>query len=280
MLAIRLCLTIVALASKSCVATSPYKILVLNPFPGRSHSMSVLRITEGLIQKGHQVTSVGYFPVETSVPNYVHKNLTKAENVYVSFFNLSSFTGSRVQRWNVMKIVHQYSSTICGTDFASDSVRKLANEISNFDVIIIPMFCTDCFLSFMYKLKAPVVGIVSLGIMEWLIENSGSTNHPAYIPNNLMDYANPMSFWVRTENLLVGWFQSFYYKQFIESIGEEVAREYFGEELPSLRSLARQVNPLLSNSHFTYFFSRPLVPSVMEIGGIHLGKRHKLPNVC
>ncbi|KAJ3658310.1 hypothetical protein Zmor_010056 [Zophobas morio] len=255
-----------------------FKILVFNPFPAKSHSLPFLKITEGLIKKGHQVTSVGHFPLETTT-NYTHVQLRKPDTLYVNFYDLKSFSGSRSQKWFSMKMVNAYAKSLCEKDFASDSVRSFLNEMNNFDVMVTLVMTNDCFLSLMHKYKVPVVGISTLAMPTWTAEKFGNPSNPSLMPNIVLDHVNPMGFWARMENLLVGVYQILFYDFFVVSIGEKTAREYFGRDLPSLRSIAFNVSLLLENTYFTYYSPLPWVPAIVEMGGIQTGKIHKLPNV-
>ncbi|KAJ3658308.1 hypothetical protein Zmor_010055 [Zophobas morio] len=255
-----------------------FKILVVNPFPAKSISLPFLKLTGGLVKKGHQITSVGHFPLETTT-NYTHVQLSKPENVYVSFYELNSFSGSRSQKWFSVKLADAYAKSLCGKDFASDSLRRFLKETNNFDVMITSAFCSDCFLSLIHKYKVPIVGITTLSIPIWIAERFGNPSNPSHIPNMGLDHVNPMGFWVRMENLLVGVYQILFYDLFVVSVGEETAKEYFGQDLPSLRTIAFNISLLLENTYFTYYSPQPWVPAIVEMGGIQTGKIQKPPKV-
>ncbi|KAJ3658309.1 hypothetical protein Zmor_010055 [Zophobas morio] len=256
-----------------------FKILIVNPFPGKSHDLPFFKLTEGLVKKGHQVTAIGHFPLGTPLANCTYVRLAKPENVYVSFFDLKSFSGSRSEKWFVMNIVKDYAETLCAKDFASDSVRRFFNEIHNFDVMVTLAFSGDCFFSLAHKYKVPVVGITGMYIPVWISERLGNPSNPSYIPNVALENMNPMGFWMNIENLLVNVYQRLFYDYFVVSIGEKFAKKYFGEDLPSLRSMAFNISFLLVNTYFSYFTPRPLVPAIAEMGGIQTGKVQKPPNV-
>lgn len=46
-----------------------------------------------------------------------------------------------------------------------------------------------------------------------------------------------------------------------------------------LDTLAQNYSLVLSNSHFTINEVRPLVPALVEVGGLHLDESQKLPRV-
>ena len=216
----------VLILSNLFLVANPSKILVLCPFPARSHSYPFLKVIESLLKKGHQVTSLGYLHQNRSSTNHVHINIINPESAYVSVVDITSFSGSRYQKWFDMIILKKYSELICGKIFSLQPVRQFLKRNNTFDVIVAPSFCSDCFLSFKHKFNAPAVGIMTHSLTYWISEKFQNPQHPAYIPNHCLDHVNQMSFWARTENLLVGLCQSFSYKYFLASIGEKTAKEY------------------------------------------------------
>lgn len=49
-----------------------------------------------------------------------------------------------------------------------------------------------------------------------------------------------------------------------------IAQEYFGKDLPNLEDLAANTSMILANSHFSINHARPLVPNLIEVGGLHI----------
>lgn len=58
-----------------------------------------------------------------------------------------------------------------------------------------------------------------------------------------------------------------------------VAKQFFGADLPDLRYLAYQTNLFLVNSHFSLNQARPTVPNFIEVGGLHIKQPKPLPEV-
>lgn len=57
-----------------------------------------------------------------------------------------------------------------------------------------------------------------------------------------------------------------------------IADRLFGPG-PQLDELAQNYSLVLSNSHFSINEVRPLVPALVEVGGLHLDDSQKLPKV-
>lgn len=57
----------------------------------------------------------------------------------------------------------------------------------------------------------------------------------------------------------------------------QVARNFFGEDLPDLRDLAQRTSLFLVNSHFSTNQARPTVPNFIEVAGLHINEPKALP---
>jgi glucuronosyltransferase len=264
----------------SCVLfVDSYRILGLFPHRGKSHADVFLPLTKALARRGHQVTSVSHFPLKTSLPDYTDVVLDNNSSIFLNILDLSDFHGTKTERWSILQLLNSMAEISCQQDFKSAALRQLLNSNASFDVIIVEQFNSDCFLRLVHKFKAPVVGISSSALVHWYNERFGNPSHPAYIPNIFMDCSDRMSFFERVENLVAGLVHRFYYDAVLMEKGEDTAREYFGEDLTPLRDIVFNTSLLLVNTHFSLNLPRPLVPAVVEIGGIHVGKVNKLPRV-
>ena len=199
------------------------------------------------MDKQHNVTFLSYFPIKG---NHTSLDLRQPGHSYLNFLDMGMFTGTKLQRWLVMNMAQTFGKEICEQDFRTDKIRKFLNDSGPFDVIVTQMFTSDCYLSFMHKFEAPVVGVSTFGIMEWVCEKFGLPSNPAYVPNVFSDLVNPITFARRIDNFLMGIFQKLYYENLMASNGEKTAKEYFGEGLPSLSKIAFNVSMLLVNAHF------------------------------
>ena len=258
-----------------CLVES-YNILVLCPHRSRSHANVCLPLAQALSKKGHQVTVVSHFPLETPIPNYVDINLGNSSTLH----DIDVIHGSsRPQKWSIVQILNYFTQKHCNEDLRSPSLRRFFQTNQTYDVIIAEFFNSDCFLSVIDAFKAPLVGLSPGTIMHWTNEKFGSPSNPSYIPNNNLDYSDRISFFGRVENLLVGLLHNLYYDTMIMGNGERIAKEFFGRDLPPLKDIVSNSSLLLVNSHFSLNLPRPLVPGVVEIGGMHITRIKRAPEV-
>jgi glucuronosyltransferase len=259
------------------VAIHSYKILALFPHPGKSHVDVFLPLTKALAQKGHQLTVVSHFPLATPIPNYTDVRLGNVSTPLVDVLDLENFQGQHENMWLEVVILTRLAQVTCECAYQSQPLQELLNKNETFDVVVAEFFNTNCHLGLLYKFKAPLIGISSSTIMHWTNERFGNPTHPAYIPVNSMNFSDRMSFLERVENLIVGLVHGEFFEQITAKNDQQIARKYLGEELPLLRDVVLNSSLLLVNSHFSLNLPRPLVPAVVEVGGVHIGDLKRPP---
>lgn len=256
-----------------------YKILGIFPHSGKSHFDVFHPMLVALAKKGHQVTVLSHFPSKNPVDGYRDISLANTSQTLVNVFDVDKFQGHRYEKYGTVVLLSMMAYETCEKGLSSKAVQDFLKRNDSFDLIITEYFNTDCFLGFAHKYKVPVISLSSCTIMPWMNDRFGNPDNPSYIPNNLMDYSDRLSFLERVENTLVLLLQRLYYHLVTDAQANALARKYFGEDLPSLKSIVYNTSIMMVNTHFSLNLPRPNVPGIIEIGGIHIGKVKKLPLV-
>ncbi|XP_018570346.1 UDP-glucuronosyltransferase 1-3 isoform X1 [Anoplophora glabripennis] len=259
-------------------SSSGLNILGVFPHLGKSHADVFITLMKGLAQKGHTVTVISHFPLSKSIPNYKDIDLGGRSQAFVELLPMDVINpGSRLQMIGNVFLLSYFANISCEVGFSSPAMQKFLKTDEKFDLLIIEFFNSDCFMGLTQKIKAPVIGLSSCTIMPWTSERLGNPTHTAYIPNNNMDYSDQMTFRERLENTVITLIHQAHYQYVTLSRDEEIARKYLGEEASRIREFIRNSSLLITNSHFTLNLPRPLVPGVVEVGGLHIGKTQPLP---
>lgn len=256
-----------------------YKILALFPHPGKSHVDVFLPLTKALARKGHEVTVISHFPLKTPQINYTDVSLGNGSNHLINIFDMDNNTKTRWDKWSIIQLLEEFRERSCRIGFESAHLRDFLKANQTFDVVIAEFFNSDCFAGFINKFKAPLIGISSCTIMHWTNERFANPTHPAYIPNNLMDFSDQMTFFQRVENLLVGIFHQIYFTKIMTKNDKTLVKKYLDSETLKLKNIIFNASLLLVNTHFSLNLPRPLVPAVIEVGGIHIDKPKTLTKV-
>ncbi|KAJ3658312.1 hypothetical protein Zmor_010057 [Zophobas morio] len=223
---------------------------------------------------------MSYFALATTPSNFTHI-LLRNSSVFVNVVDMHRYKGHRTEKWySVIDFAVNYAKITCDYDFSSPTVEHfLENCNTEFDVIITQVFSHDCFYSFGRKFQAPIVGISPFRWVTWVDGYFGTPTHPAYVGNVVMDYSKRLSFFERVENFIIGMIHVWCHKIWIAERGHDVAKRYFGVDVPPFQDFAMNISLLLVYQHFSLNFARPMVPGVVEVGGMHIGRLNNLPKV-
>jgi glucuronosyltransferase len=235
---------------------------------------------KALVARGHELVVVSHFPQTQPISNYT--DIVLGDSVKGLFsksgLNFEKVHSLRNPMWNVINLVNDGARN-CERVLNDPSVKKLISSDEKFDVVVNDIFHTDCFLPFAYKFRAVSIGVSTSVLMPWVNDRNGNPDNPSYIANLFTSYSGKMNFVQRTVNAVTTVLYKVIYHFLSESPSQLLARQHFGEDTPDLAALARNISLVLVNSHFSLNAPRPLVPGVVEIGGIHIPKPKLLPQV-
>lgn len=153
----------------------------------------------------------------------------------------------------------------------SVNFRQLLESKQVFDVVLVEaVFCEEMH-GLGHHFNAPIISIAP--VLE-SAEMNGWTAMPAlksFMPTIFLGYTNRMNFWERLHNVI----SHVAVLYFIRSLNmPEHQRNYellfpsSGNSLPLLSELKRNVSLILVNSDASTSPSRPLMPNIIEIGGL------------
>jgi glucuronosyltransferase len=258
--------------------TEGYKILCLFPHVAKSHFMMAEALLKGLAARGHQVTMISHFPQKTPIPNYRDISLVGSMPEFVSQIPMDAIATGYVH--TTISFLAYMGYVNCENTMEFPAMKKFIAQNEKFDLIITEVFNTDCLLGYIYRQNTPFIGLSSSVMMPWAHARFGNPDNPSYMGNHFLFHANEMTFPERIINVLYEEGLKVVYYFMFEKPAYELAKKYFGQSLPPLSDIARNTSLLLVNSHFSVNQPRPLVPNIVEVGGIHLTPPEgKLPKV-
>jgi glucuronosyltransferase len=257
------------------------RFLVIVPTHVKSHFILVEPYLKALVARGHELVVISHFPQKEAVTHYTDivlkdSQMTPGSGTGGSIEDLGKFKSNPIAN-----AIHttKFGVHNCETLLSHPSVKELIRSEEKFDVVVSEVFHTDCFLPFAYKFKAINIGISTSVIMPWANDRLGNIDNPSYIPNFYSSYSDHMNFIERVANALTLVIYKMIYRFFSDPPSQQLVRKHFGQDVPDLAELATNTSLLLVNSHFSVNAPRPLVPSAVEIGGLHISKPKPLPQV-
>lgn len=261
-------------------SASSYKILGIFEHPGRSHFEVFKPLLVALAERGHEVTTLGYFPSKTKIPRYKDVVLKFPGNSVQDTVKLVDFQGARFEKILGANFIHGFATMSCQVAITSKAYKDLYNSTEKFDLIISEFFNTNCLLTAIAeKWKVPIIGITSHALMPWTNRWVGNPDNPAYIPSIFMDYSDKLTFIERVENTLMWIYTTNYFVYMTEKQDTDFIQQHIRKGPHNPSEIMLNTSLILTNTHFTVHRPRPLVPGVIEVAGIHLEKLKKIPTV-
>lgn len=254
-------------------SSNSYNILVAFGHNGKSHYEVFGDLFVELGSRGHNVTILGHVPVKG------HSNVTYipwSETPMTHVLSLQeSIKINRVVYYLMPKQISDFADVSCKENLMYSSFQKFLKQDNHFDIILVEFFNTNCYYGLITKYKAPFIGLSSSTLFPWHPEWFGARENPAYSQVIFMGYKTPMTFLERVENTLLHVFDNLWYKYAMEKPGHEYSKKYIGYEAPD----PHNASLVFTNTHYSLHGARPLTPSIIEVGGIHVNGRKpkKLP---
>lgn len=262
-----------------CAAACPYSILGIFPHNGKSHFDVFEPLMKELARRGHNVTVISHFPQKTPPGNYEDVSLKNTEPILVNAFAITHLGQSRFDRYIDFWKLLMFGQHNCERGFKSAALGRFVRAGRHFDLIIGEFFNNECFLGLVHKFKAPLVGFTTSAYFAWNDGLLANPSNPSYIPNNFLPLSDRLTFLEKVENTVLYIAQHFVYDYFVSVKNDKVARKLLGEDIPPLRELSSNITLHIVNSHFSLNRPRAHPPGFVEVGGLHIGKSKKVPQV-
>ncbi|XP_069670394.1 UDP-glucosyltransferase 2-like [Periplaneta americana] len=249
------------------------RILGLINYSGRSQYVVFHTYFKALAARGHHVDVYGHYPLNKPVSNYTDFSI--ASTALLQDVSVQQIKGMRF-----LQFLTYFKNKLldsCRNLFNNQNILNLMNSNTTYDVMITHLLGPDCLIGFSHRFKIPLVYIATSVSLPWLGHRIGNPENPAYIPNLFVPFTDKMNFWERLVNTLSYWGLNIWYYTVFDIPTEEMLKQNFGKDCPSIHELQQSTSLILVNSHFSINTARPAVPTFQEIGGLHINSDGRLP---
>ncbi|KAG7309180.1 hypothetical protein JYU34_005104 [Plutella xylostella] len=255
------------------------RMLCIYPVPFHSHQTVFHVMTEALAAEGHELVVLTPLPHEKPIPNVteidVHDISYKLwEDKYGEYQKTHEFTADPVTFWEdaVTPIIH----SVVDAQMSSPGMQALINDHNqHFDVILAE---APAPLSIMIaaRFDAPIILVSSFFGSDDNFLTIGAPIHPIYFPEYNMQKVGNMSFWERVKQiyttLRLRWME-----RVLKEKENAMIRKHFGNDAPTITELKKRVEMLFVNVHPIWDNNRPVPPSVVYMGALHLRDPKPIP---
>ncbi|XP_045616802.2 UDP-glucosyltransferase 2 [Procambarus clarkii] len=267
-----LCLLAVAAGGAGGVLTPPhrsYRILMLLPIASISHRNVFMPLATALADRGHQVVMLTSNQELVDYPNI--------QEIYhgipiESMFNRSLFE-DRNDPIGIFLLLGEILLTVVKRIYQVPVVKDLYHRRKEFDLVIINQRYNEIVYPFLHEIPFITLSTRDMDLCQSAI--LGNVLNPAYfvkLYSNYFDRARGrLTLLVQRLRLDFYW----RYWQVIPKLQKEISAQFPG--LPPLLELERNVSLVLANTHFSMGPVLPLLPSQVDVGGMHCRPGHSLP---
>ncbi|CAG9860312.1 unnamed protein product [Phyllotreta striolata] len=262
-----------------CLHGNCSRIFAVFMFPSVSHQVIFQPIWKELSLRGHQVTVVTPNPLKD-------QSLTNLTEIDISFtyklpeiVGVLNSVGQKPTLVQKMLSIFELNMLVFESEMKSQAIQEIIQRQNDkYDLVLLQYsHFANVMLPFAYKFNAPAVGISSLGVFLHARDDIGNPTHPVISPDYILGISGNMSFVERLKCFLYNlWYRALYYFYFLPR-GDAIARTYFGDDMPYLGKLAKNLSLLLVSANPIIHTPTPNVPNIIEINQLHIKEKKPLP---
>lgn len=262
--------------------TTAYNILVVNTWPGKSHYWTFSKVYKALAEKKHNITVISFFNESQQKDNYESVQIDGLE-VFAKNMEtwsiLNEMNSERLAMYLTQPAVTFAGNKACDLLFKSRNVQEFLRREIKFDVMIVEDFYSECTWVLVQKYNCPVIRMLPHVLAPWSGKRLGNPLCTAYVPNIHIPLLAKMSFFGRLENSVLNVLNILYFDYFMVPTQKSIAARYMNVDETTFDNRFFNTSLVLINTHFTLNWQMPLVPNIVEVGGIHIGETSRLTKV-
>ncbi|CAL8107627.1 unnamed protein product [Orchesella dallaii] len=254
------------------------KILFLLPIASKSHINIFHSLVLGLAERDHNITVVAPLKLKEPLPN-----VREISPIPFEILNPAFYSGNPFERRKEGKagLFLSFNSTFMevGSDmmYRNEEIKHLM-ETGTFDLIIVNAFMNHFVLGIVHKLQVPHMYVITVPAMNVQVEKFGLYLPPSFVPCSFAAFSDRMNFKERVLNFIAEYFMLINTKVRWVPYLSKMYQDHLGSDVPDVDEIDKNVTLLLMNSHFSLTYPRPLMPDVVEVGGLHTRPSKPLPN--
>ncbi|XP_046752129.1 UDP-glycosyltransferase UGT5-like [Diprion similis] len=255
------------------------RILAICPTSSISHQIVFRGLTMALRDRGHELVVVTTDPVDDpTLKNYTEISINF---LYKDFIQRVDFvTNRKYETW--FDVVANWAPAFKSQSDRILNVPELRNLYApdsgeEFDLLIVEALYWPAFLPLAKRFDVPVIGLTSLGLTtnnHYAIGNPVFSSHSSHWDAGEA-VLGELTLWQRLKNFVRMWRYLYWYRTDYMPANQAIARKYFGNSVPDLRDLEKNISLIFVNQQAPISHVRPNTPKIIEIGGFHVSKQVK-----
>ncbi|XP_077300684.1 UDP-glucosyltransferase 2-like [Arctopsyche grandis] len=265
-----------------CIYTvNSARILGIFPTPCISHQVVFRSLMQTLAIRGHHVVTMTTDPtVYQNVPNLTQIDVHNVS--YAEWNKFYNFVDLKEENPSIKKILSDFfiiMGKIAERQLETPGMKQLLNDpTEKFDLCFV-----EALLPLMYPIKdrfnCNLILFSSLGGNIQHHEAFGSPTHPILYPDILWPFIGELDFFQRITAVYLHLLYKYVF--YFESLPmfDSKAKELFGPSTRPIDEITHDADMLFLNSEPLLGEMRPIAPSVVYLGSIHIVPNKPLPTV-
>jgi glucuronosyltransferase len=246
------------------------KILAVSFMSSKSHKILYEPLLRELARRGHEVTALS--PVASKEEKNFKNVLLpdKESGGGPNFFDLKLIMPAWVEAvFNPFLLIATMLPGRCLDCYKLPQVQEVLKE--KWDLVFFVPFINECVYGLVHKLNTTTVLFTTTSIFPWIADNLGAPNPPSHVSSLLVGYDQKMHFGQRLFNFVRVIYDWAIFNLYYVPKMENVYRTALGDPtIPGIKEIERNASIVLSASHISFSPPRPLLPDMIEVGGMHL----------
>ncbi|CAG9793373.1 unnamed protein product [Diatraea saccharalis] len=257
---------------------SKLRVLVVFPFPSKSHTILGDGVVRHLLKAGHEVTFITPIVKKNVDPNLRQIDVSdnfKIIDISADLLSLKALM-DKTSTISFMTSI-QVTMDVNNMTFHNTNVQKLLRDPKEqFDVIIAEWMYNELYSTFSAIFGAPFIW-VSTAQPHWMVLRLiDEASNPAYTSDIVSSVVPPFSFYERVQQLFMQIMALGMQKLFINPKVDVIYTSLTpfirqrGREVPEFEVLKYNASLMLGNSHVSMGSSPALPQSYKAVGGYHI----------
>ncbi|XP_022114691.2 UDP-glucosyltransferase 2 [Pieris rapae] len=266
-----LCLPIL-LAASACGSD----ILMITMGGTKSHKIPFWELARGLIRRGHNITLISAFQPDFHLQGLEEIAPEGLASFIRSYMSLD-LVGARMRGEEPLpyKDIVRFGYEACDAFLNDYETRSFLRSGRTYDLIILDGAYPECALGVVYRQKVPFMYINTVGFYSGPTSISGSPAPYSVTPIFAKSFTDNLNFIDRVRNTF--WHVGAFAGHAISvTILQGVLRRHFGQQMPHVYDMGKNVSFILQNGHYSVSYPRPYLPNVAEVACIHCKEPKKL----
>ncbi|XP_019771210.2 UDP-glycosyltransferase UGT5 isoform X2 [Dendroctonus ponderosae] len=217
------------------------RILCVFQMPAVSHQATFKPISRTLSLRGHEVIAVTPHPInDPALINLTEIDTSRSTYEIISKHGFEFFMSKELTVQSKIRKIFAMYNEFAEAILGNQQFREIyTDQNQKFDLIIAQIYVSPIMFGLSEKLKAPVIGVSSMGGWSGTHVAAGNHNPPSLYSEMFLHYNGDLTFVERIKSTLYYIWSRLYVYFIAMPKWDAIMRKYLGQDLPYLADIER-----------------------------------------